>query len=119
VIGKEKRSNMKYHEPEPIDWETAEKNFLSDDPEIICETLLAVTLHAGDWRRVQGKCLSFLENRNTSISGLAATCLGHIARIHQQLDKKKVIAALKAKLDNKEIRGNIEDALDDIKIFMK
>ena len=109
---------MIFHNPEPIDWETAERNFLSTDSQIICETLVAVTLHSDNWRRVQDKCLSLLENENSQISGVAATCLGHIARIHRQLDKKRVIKALKDKLNNKEISGQVEDALDDIQMFL-
>ena len=110
---------MKYHNPGPIDWETAEKNFLSGYTEIICETLVAVTMHSDNWKRVQDKCLTLLENKDIAISGLAATCLGHIARIHRQLDREKVIIALKNKLNNKDIRGNIEDALDDIGMFLE
>ncbi|WP_167080781.1 hypothetical protein [Massilia aquatica] len=52
-----------------------------------------------------------------NIAGVSATCLGHIARIHRKLEKEKVIAALRMKLDRSEIAGVVEDALDDISTF--
>ena len=56
-------------------------------------------------------------NDNPDISGLAAICLGHLARIHGQFEKDKVIPILRSRLNDTAIAGRIEDALDDIKMF--
>jgi hypothetical protein len=108
-----------YHPIEPIDKESAEKVFASGDINLICRTLVAVTFCETDWRWVQNTCLSFLDHQDPQASGLAATCLGHLARIHGKLDKAKVVSALKKHSGNKAIAGRIKDALDDISIFLK
>ncbi|MDB5971727.1 MAG: hypothetical protein JWQ90_4177 [Hydrocarboniphaga sp.] len=84
----------------------------------ICTALVSLAFHEEDWRWVQKRCLYFLESDDEDISGLAATCLGHIARIHRQLDKDVVVHALRSKLSNAKIAGRIEDALDDIDTFI-
>lgn len=50
--------------------------------------------------------------------GLAATCLGHIARVHGRLDEDKVVVALRERLSDKEIVGRVVDALEDIEMFL-
>jgi hypothetical protein len=84
----------------PVERALAADAFGSGDVMKICDALVAVAFHDQDWRWVQEQCLRFLENEDFQISGLAATCLGHLARIHGQLDKDRVINALKKKLDN-------------------
>ncbi len=88
----------------------------SDDE--ICDTLLSITLFDEDWSWCQTQCLSFLKHTNPDISGLAATCLDHLARIHHKLDKQLVIPALKQRLTDPKISGRIQDALDDIDMFL-
>jgi hypothetical protein len=107
----------KYHDVLSVSKEAAASAFESGDPEKICWALLAIAFHETDWRWAQDKCLDFLLSDNPEVSGLAATCLGHIARIHRSLDRDKVIAALRARLSDKDIRGQVEDALDDIEMF--
>jgi hypothetical protein len=107
----------RYHNVFPVDKVAAEKNFASEDVEKICHTLVAVALHEIDWKWVQDKCLTFFMNESPDISGLAATCLGHLARIHGQLEKDKVIPLLKSRLNDPAIAGQIEDALNDIEMF--
>ncbi|WP_123645919.1 hypothetical protein [Lysobacter enzymogenes] len=88
------------------------------NPEKICEALLSIAYYDADWRHAQDICIAHLENPNPDIRGLAATCLGHIARIHGHLDKDLVLSALNRKLDDPLIKGQVSDALDDIRTFM-
>jgi len=101
----------------PIDKASAENIFSSNDVEKICYAMVAIAFHEQDWKWVQDKCLHFLTSANPQISGLAATCLGHIARIHGQIEKGKVIPLLQSRLSNTNIAGRIEDALSDIEMF--
>lgn len=101
----------------PIEPLEAEHAFMSNDPDRICNALVSIALFAKDWQWAQSKCLHFLNDQNSTISGLSATCLGHIARVHGKLDKQKVISALKGHLDNPEISSRIEDAIEDIERF--
>jgi hypothetical protein len=68
---------------------------------------------------VQEKCLFFFQSDNPDIRKLAATCLGHVARIHNKIDKERVVAILKSHLKDPDIAGAIQDALDDIEMFAK
>lgn len=110
---------MKYQDFQPISKQDIEKAFASSDVKRICKALLSVALNDPDWKWAQNQCLDFLGNESSDVRGLAATCLGHIARIHGQLDKDKVIIALREHLDDNIISGKIEDALDDIDIFLQ
>jgi hypothetical protein len=106
-----------YHEVLPISREAAASAFSSGDADRICHALISLAYHDGDWRWVQDTCLHFLRNDNPQISGVAATCLGHVARIHGILDKDKVVLALHTRLADHRIKGIIEDALEDIGMF--
>jgi len=108
---------MDYQHIFPIDKIAAERKFASNDVDEICYAMISVALHEDDWKWAQDKCLHFLMNDNPEISGLAATCLGHIARIHRQIEKDKVIPMLLNRLKDENIGGRIEDALSDIEIF--
>jgi hypothetical protein len=109
----------KYKNIASIDKVDAERIFASNNVENICDAMLSITFYENDWKWVQDKCLILFQNANPKISSLAATCLGHIARIHRKLEKEKVIKILRERLDDKEISGWIEDALDDIKMFIR
>lgn len=109
---------MHYQEIKKISKREAESLFASQQINLVCEALIALAFYEQDWKWVQNKCLDYLENNNPEIRGVAATCLGHIARIHHKLEKKKVISALQKRLNDIQISGQVNDALDDIAIFL-
>jgi HEAT repeat len=113
------RRELRYQEPEPIERVDAERIFLTGTPEEICDALIGVTFHDPDWRWVQEHCLEFLNHENADVRRLAATCLGHIARIHRQLDRDVVVPALKRLEADPEVAGTASDALDDIRMFLE
>ena len=90
----------------------------SDDASLVTKTLLYITFHHPNDRWVQDICLLLLDNENADIKGLAITCLGHLARIHKRLDTKKVFAILEDKKDDEALKGRIEDAIEDITLFV-
>lgn len=97
----------------------AQKIFMSDDKDKICDTLLSLSFYDEDWKWVQDQCLILLDHADIDISGLATTCIGHLARIHKQLDLNKVVPMLNVKAKDPDIGGRAQDALDDIDIFIK
>ncbi|GCE14737.1 hypothetical protein [Tengunoibacter tsumagoiensis] len=101
--------------------EEPEKIFQSDDIVKICQTLVHLALHDSDWKKVEGYCLELLEHPDAGVRMVAATCIGHLARIHQQLDLDLVLPALYRHQSDtgKYVAGNVNNALDDIEIFMK
>lgn len=111
---------LKYHEPEPLSKEMALRVFASGDSSEICHTLVATAFYEDDWQWVQNICLGFLRNEDPDIRGLAATCLGHIARIHRKLEKSRVLIALIPLLKDADtsVVAKVEDAISDITWFM-
>lgn len=99
----------------------ASSGFATNEPQTICCTLVNVAFHDPDWRWVQDKCLELAQHPDSAVRQIAATCLGHVARIHQKLDLEKVAPVLNQLLLDSElyVRGCAEDAIGDIKMFMR
>jgi hypothetical protein len=108
---------MRYSEVTPIDREEAAEAFSSDDVDKICDALVRLTFHDRDWNWVQGVCLTFGRHPDPQVRGLAATCLGHLARIHGTLDVDSAVRLLEDLRRDPEVRGRAEDALDDIRQY--
>ncbi|QYJ21362.1 hypothetical protein KYT87_27895 [Achromobacter sp. ES-001] len=109
---------MDYKDYPKINRNDAEIAFASGDVRSICEALVSVSLYGEDGKWAQNKCLEFLRSENSDIKGVAAIGLGHIARVHRQLDKEKVLAALRRHQHDVAISGQVEDAIDDINMFV-
>ncbi|MDA8521011.1 hypothetical protein [Acidovorax sp. NCPPB 4044] len=93
------------------------KAISSGIPTEICKALVSIAFHEKDWVWAQNQFIPLLRSDDYEIAGLAATCLGHIARIHGKIDKEKVLPALQSLRDNPNISGQAEDAIDDILMF--
>jgi hypothetical protein len=89
-----------------------------DLPEAL-EAMVGTALYGyGDWREPQELYLQLLEHEDHQVSALAATCLGHLARLYRQLDERQVVAALRRARSVPHISGTAADALEDIEIFL-
>lgn len=108
---------QQYRPAAPLPKEDALTAFASGDSAQICPALVAVAFHESDWRWAQDRCLEQLASDDADVRGLAATCLGHIARIHRELDKERVLAALGKRRGDEAIAGRIEDTIGDIEMF--
>lgn len=85
----------------------------------VLRALLSAAFYDPDWRWVQNHCLNFLTHEDRDVRALAAICLGHIARIHGKLDVDIVLERLVPLKTDPLIGGSVQDALDDIKFFLK
>ena len=114
---------MQYWEPEPLSREEEEAGLHSDDPSVICETLVSCAYYDDDWRWVQERCLEFMHHWNRQVRYVAIICLGHLVRIHGVLDLDRVQPALKEMVKGSEPDPDILDAVlsarSDIRIFYK
>ena len=110
---------MKFEQINPVDKEQAARAFATADTEKIVHALLGTAYHEADWEWVESRCLQFLESPVPELRNTAITCLGHLARIHRKLNKAKVMQALSRYRDNPDYGGRVEDALDDIEMFVK
>lgn len=108
----------KFENPEELSRDQLKEIFLSGSTDKICTALVAMAFYDDDWKWSQDQCLHFLEHAEWEIRAIAATCLGHIARIHRRLDKEHVEHTLKKHLSDEKIAGYIENALNDINWFI-
>ena len=109
---------MKYHEIFPMGRPELESLIASGNESAIIEALLSAAYHEPDWRWVQGLCLRFLDHTDVAVKSNAATCLGHIARIHKNLDLDLVLPKFAASQARCRNRARVEDALEDIRFFL-
>jgi hypothetical protein len=77
-------ATRKFDEVHPLERMAAEAALASDDTEQICQPLVSIAFYDPDWHWVQEQCLALLSSKASAIRGLAATCLGHSARMHGQ-----------------------------------
>ncbi len=109
---------MQYQEPAPLTRAEAERVFESHEVDAICNALIASALNENDWRWVQAQALRFADHSNPQVRAVAATSLGHLARIHRTLDANIVIPKLREMLRDPAIVGRVEDAVDDIETYL-
>ncbi len=107
---------MHYERTSIISQTEAEDIFKHGSAEEIVNALLGVTYHDEDWQWVEAHCLTFLNDPREEIRAMAATCLGHLARIHGILHFERIVPALQAHLA--DTAGHAQDALDDIEMFV-
>jgi hypothetical protein len=72
----------------------------------------------GDWTEAQELHLELLDHDDRQVQALAATCLGHLARVYGRLDEDRVVAALRRVRVRPHLGGNVANALDDIGLFL-
>ena len=110
---------LRYQEPSPLSRTEAERRLRSDDPAVVCPGLVDVAFYEPDWRWVQEHCLRLADSVDPNVRGIAATCLGHLARIHRTLDLERALPVLRRLQHDKAVQGQADEALDDIGIFIE
>jgi hypothetical protein len=108
---------MQFNDVTPISKNEAVRAFDSGSTADVCKALVSVALCERDWQWAQDRCLELLDRSEPAVRGLAATCLGHVARIHRTIDKVKVLSVLESLVADPDIGGRVEDAIDDINQF--
>ncbi|MEV8438341.1 hypothetical protein AB0425_13265 [Actinosynnema sp. NPDC051121] len=90
----------------------------SDDVRLATQSLLELTYNDPDGEWVEQVVLKHLDTRyDDQLRALAATCLGHVARIHGRITRRTVVPTLRALLSDPGLAGRAQDALDDIDQF--
>jgi hypothetical protein len=111
-------TNLIFDNPPPLSRVEAEAAFAAGQSNIVCRVLVEVALHDPDWRWIQEVCVRFANDTDSGVRGVAATCIGHLARLHQRIDVDAVLPVLGRLLQDPDVSGKAEDALDDIAIFL-
>jgi hypothetical protein len=85
---------VKYQEVVERDREELEILLRSSDKQNIQNALLSAAYYDPEWKWVQSQYLALTHH---NVRCVAASCLGHIARIHRQLDLDLVLQRLTEK----------------------
>ncbi|MFG3603073.1 hypothetical protein [Micromonospora chersina] len=72
----------------------------------------------GDWSELQELYLGLLDHEDRQVKALAATCLGHVARVYRQMDEARVVGALRRLRSTPYVGGAATTALEDIELFL-
>ncbi|TQJ26143.1 HEAT repeat protein [Micromonospora sp. A202] len=107
-----------YYEPAPATHDTVTAALAAGDIDTLTDSMVGLALHDADWRWCQDFYLRVLDHPEEDVRATAAICLGHLARIHHQLDTDRVLPALRARLRDPEVGGTVEDAIADIEQFL-
>lgn len=108
-----------FEEIPPVSREEGLRLIESADGPTRARAVLALALHDSDWLWTQNLSLSLFDDPDAGVRGAAALALGHIARIHRQLELEKVLPALLRLRDDVAAGWRAQDALDDIDTFLK
>jgi len=110
---------MKYQNPVPTTKSEIGRVVSSGDESAIAEICVNIAYFEDDWEWALGwlRDMAIDHNRSVSLRCVAATCIGHLARINKATDAemaKNILLVLSA--DN-SIKAAVSDALDDLHIF--
>jgi hypothetical protein len=91
----------------------------SDRSDVVIDALLYLCFNINDPEWIQLQCIQAIEGAgNDDIKGLAITCIGHVARIHSEIDRPLVIPILRSILTDDTLSGRAQDALDDTDMYV-
>lgn len=111
--------DLKYEQIGPVSRAEAQANLGSGDHQLMARTIIALGLHDHDWRWVQNRCLQLISHDNEVVVSAAILGLAHTARVNRAIDRDLVVPALNALAADARYRGRVEDALDDIRMFVR
>ena len=109
---------MKYEELPPIRRDKAVIELESENTERVARALVGLALHERDRAWVEDVLAVHLQSGDPWIRGVAATCAGHVARVHRALDTFRLVPLIEALASDLSTIGRMEDALEDIEMFV-
>ncbi|MFN0140621.1 MAG: hypothetical protein ACKVQW_11120 [Pyrinomonadaceae bacterium] len=91
-----------------------------DNPKFVSIAVLSAVLNSGDGQWAEEVCYRLAKHQDENVRGNAMQGLGHIARVHGKLDGGRALAILEFGLKDPHeyVRGNAEDALDDLRQYL-
>jgi hypothetical protein len=112
------RRKLENEDMGPISPGRAERAIGSGDPREISLALLRLALHGPDWARAEQLAHAHVHHQDVWVRRNAATALGHIARVHGQLDTDAALRALHALREDPELTDWADAALDDFEMYL-
>jgi hypothetical protein len=109
---------MKYEEMPPIERDEAIAELESQDTARVSCALVRLALNDPDRAWLEDVLAAHLQSNDTWVRGVAATCAGHVARLHGALDTARMVPLIERLFADPTTMGQAEDALDDIEIYV-
>jgi hypothetical protein len=110
--------SARYATPERLPREQALTQLESPESVARMDALLSLALYDPDWRLAQDRCLALLDDPDSDVVATAILGLAHVARLHRVLDLERVLPQLDRLRSQPALLGRVEDALDDIAVFI-
>lgn len=107
-----------YDEPSDISKVEFSEIVANGTAESKCEAAVRAVHSIADYDWLVAEFKSLLKDPNIEVRGVAATCIGHLARLHDEANKEQLIEILNSVSEDADIQGRVEDAMDDIGIFL-
>ena len=108
---------MRYQTPGPWNRDTVLRELKSGERDRICAALVAAALHDADRFWLERVLVEHMTHDDPWVRGVAATCVGHVARIFRAVSLEDVRPALERLLRDPLVAGRAQEALEDIEIF--
>jgi hypothetical protein len=109
---------MRYEEPRPVSRAELAAALSAGDRERATAAMVSLAFYDPDGEWLTATFLAILERDDEAdeLRAIAATCLGHVARIHRAIDPR-VVDVLRRFVDNPAVGPYAQNALDDIEVF--
>ena len=85
----------------------------------LCSDLVELVLSGENPTEALRVCLALAVHSSVEVRGVVASCFGHLARLHRDLDLSRVEVALDQISADEQLKGRVEDAREDIEQFLK
>lgn len=121
TVSKTNHQIMKYETIEQLSKDEIESAILRDNPEELLYAVISAALYADDADWAESVCLRLASHQHFNVRGNAILGFGHIARIHEKLNKTQVKPIIEAALkdENDYVKGQADGAAEDVEWYLK
>ena len=109
----------KYVAPKPLTRAEAIEALRSTSPAETCQALIDIAYFEPDGVWALEQALAFTHDPNDDVANAATTAIGHLARIHRDLDMSAAIARLNELKKDDRFKLSAKYALEDIEVFRR
>ena len=109
---------LEYEEIDSVSHAEADVALRGSDYRLIARIMIVLGLYDDDWLWVQQRALPLLSHDSEIVVSSAILALAHTARVNRSIDKGVVIPALQLVAADPRYTGKVQDAIDDIDIYV-
>lgn len=111
--------DLKYSEPQPIERSDVLRTLASGSVDAAVEALIRMAYWEEEFTWAEETCFTALSDPRAKMRNAGLTGLGLLVRRFRKVDRRKVLPAVNALLNDHECAGIASDTLDDIAVFVE